>query len=117
MVQIYALLIEIVLTFAICFLVILYFRRFLHQILVELCGTEDRARFWLAFSNVLLIGFPITNSLGYRPTESAIQYMAFDLFSRISGNLVVFLITFFGIGVVISIFAFAAPKTNKTVSK
>ncbi len=49
------------------FLVVLYLRSRLDPILVDLCGTPERARFWTAFSNVALILVPMIRALGYRP--------------------------------------------------
>jgi hypothetical protein len=49
------------------FLVVLYLHSRLDPILVDLCGTLERARFWTSFSNVTLTLVPMIRALGYRP--------------------------------------------------
>ena len=64
---IFSFLIEVVLTLVISVLLVRYLRPYLRKVLIDLCGTEDRAQFWTAFSNILLIGMPIIFALNYRP--------------------------------------------------
>jgi hypothetical protein len=40
---------QIALTMIACLLIAGYIRPFLKQVLVDLCGTEQRAQFWTAF--------------------------------------------------------------------
>lgn len=44
-----------------------YLKAHLKNLLVELCGTEERASFWLAFSNVTLVLVPLIFALDYQP--------------------------------------------------
>lgn len=44
-----------------------YVKKHLKALLIELCGTEERASFWLAFSNVTLVLVPLIFALDYSP--------------------------------------------------
>jgi len=46
-----------------CLGVIFYFASHLRKLLIELCGTPERADFWLAFSNVMLLLVPVIFAL------------------------------------------------------
>ena len=43
----------------ISFVVVIYLRPHLRAILVELCGTAERAAFWVAFTNIAVCLFPL----------------------------------------------------------
>ena len=47
--------------------VVIYLRGHLRRLLVELCGTAERADFWMAFSNILLVLVPLAITLLYQP--------------------------------------------------
>ena len=47
--------------------VVIYLRPHLRKILVDLCGTESRADFWTAFSNVSLTLVPLICAMFARP--------------------------------------------------
>ena len=47
--------------------IVAYLRVPLHSILVELCGTRERAAFWVAFSNVTLALLPLMFAMEYTP--------------------------------------------------
>jgi len=49
-------LLQIIVTLVISLAVVIYFRPYLERILVDLCGTQDRAQFWVVFSSILLMG-------------------------------------------------------------
>ncbi len=42
---------------------VLYLRPHLRRILVDLCGTEPRADFWTAFTNIVLVLVPLVVAL------------------------------------------------------
>lgn len=46
-------------TFGAALTVVAYLNKPLHQLLIELCGTAERAAFWAAFSNVALVVTPL----------------------------------------------------------
>ncbi len=51
--------------------VAIYLRPHLKSILSELCGTSERARFWVAFSNVALVLFPLIFALNNWPDRES----------------------------------------------
>ena len=55
------------LTVAACLAVVLYLRPHLQRILLDLCGTQDRAAFWTAFSMVTLFLVPVIFAMHMRP--------------------------------------------------
>lgn len=110
-------LIQIVLTLIIVSLIVGYIRPFLKKVLVDLCGTEDRAQFWTAFSNILLIGLPLLFAMRYRPEAANIEDLFFNLAGRLSGNLGGLLLALVCIGIIVSFFALAAPKQPKVETK
>jgi hypothetical protein len=105
--------VQVVLTLIIGFLLVAYLRPVLYRILLDLCGNEVRAQFWLALSRILLIGLPCAFALAYRPEGSTPTDLFFDVAGRLSGNLGTFLVTLIGIGLVVSFFALVAPKPAK----
>ena len=108
---------EVTLTLIISALLVRYLRPFLRKILSDLCGTDDRAQFWTAFSNILLIGLPVLFALGYRPEAKNLEEFFFEVAGRLSGNLGGFLVALIGIGIIVSFFALVAPKPAKTETR
>jgi hypothetical protein len=102
--------IEIGLTVLSCALITGYLRPHLKRVLLDLCKTEDRAQFWTAFSNILLIGAPLIIALGFRPEASTFEATAFEIIGRLSGNLAGYLSALIGIGIIVSFFALVAPR-------
>jgi undecaprenyl pyrophosphate phosphatase UppP len=47
--------------------VIFYMRQPLRDVLVELCGTQQRAAFWVSFSNVAIALVPVIFAMQYTP--------------------------------------------------
>lgn len=110
-------LIQVTLTLIIVSLIVGYLRPFLKKVLVDLCGTEDRAIFWTAFSNILLLGLPLIFALNYRPESTNTEELFFNLIGKLSGNLGGLLVALIGIGIIVSFFALVAPKPVNAVSK
>jgi uncharacterized membrane protein YhaH (DUF805 family) len=107
-------LLEVILTLTICIFIVRYLRPFLSRILVDLCGTEERAQFWSVFSSIILVGLPLLISLTYQPEASSAEALFFEIARRISGNLMSFLIALIGIGFIVSFFALVAPRNKET---
>ena len=105
--------VQVVLTLLIGFLLVAYLCPFLYRILLDLCGNEERAQFWLAISRILLIGLPCAFALAYRPEGHTPVDLFFDIAAHLSGNLGAFLFTLMGIGLIVSFFALIAPKPAK----
>jgi len=59
------------LTLAVSSLVVCYLRKPLEKILVDLCGNQDRATFWTAFSAVALGFVPVIFALSDEPSSNA----------------------------------------------
>jgi hypothetical protein len=82
---------------------VLYLRRPLHAVLVDLCGTPERARFWTAFSNETLILVPVAFALGYDPEfgpKNAVLQVGGQLKFALLGEAFMLVV----IGLVLSIF-------------
>jgi len=105
-------LLQIVVTGAISLAVVLYLKKHLQRILIDLCGTQERAQFWVVFSSILLVGLPLIFSMGYNPMESAPEMLFFDAASQVRFNLLGFLMALLGIGGVVSFFALVAPRPS-----
>lgn len=110
-------LIEIILTLVISTLIVGYLRPSLQKTLTDLCGTDDRAKFWTAFSNVLLIGMPMIFALNYKPAAQTSEDLFFEVAGRLGGNLGGLIFAVIGIGIFVSFFALFAPKPMKVESK
>ena len=110
-------LIQVTLTLVITSLIVGYLRPFLRKVLVDLCGTKERAQFWIAFSNILLIGLPIIIALNYRPEANDAEELFFEVAGKLSGNLGGLLFAMFGTGLIVSFFALVAPKSTKIETK
>jgi hypothetical protein len=110
-------LIQIALTLAFTFIIVGYLRPCLRTVLTDLCKTVERAQFWTAFSNVLLIGMPVIFALNYKPEAAATEELFFEVASKLSGNLGGFLFALVAIGLVVSFFALVAPRPNPAESK
>ncbi|MGB0035335.1 MAG: hypothetical protein WBP79_07670 [Candidatus Acidiferrales bacterium] len=66
-------------TAAASILVVSYLHGPLLKLLEDLCGTDDRAKFWLAFSNVTLILTPLLFALHHRPSANSTSNSVFEL--------------------------------------
>ena len=111
--SIFAFLIEVVATFVICALTFRYLRPFLSRVLVDLCGTEERAQFWTVFSSIILVGLPLLFGLMYHPEARKSEELFFELTRRISVNLVGFMFALVGIGFIVTFFALVAPRAKE----
>ncbi|NJC96737.1 MAG: hypothetical protein C3F07_12875 [Anaerolineales bacterium] len=110
-------LVQLVLTFLIVFMIVGYLRPHLRKVLVDLCGTEERAQFWTAFSNILLIGLPVIFAMNYRPEFSNMEDLFFNVAGKLSGNLGGLLLALICIGIIVSFFALVAPRQPKAEAK
>ena len=102
--------IELSLTILACVLITNYLHPYLKRVLVDLCKTEERAQFWMAFSNILLIGLPSIIALGFHPQAFTSEAAIFEIIGRLSANLSGYLFALVGIGIIVTFFAMAAPR-------
>jgi hypothetical protein len=109
--------IQMLLTLLLVSMIVGYLRPYLRKVLADLCGTDERAQFWTAFSNILLIGMPLIFALNYRPETRNLEDLFFEVAGKVSGNLGGLLVALIGIGFIVSFFALVAPKPQKLESK
>ena len=114
---IFSFVVEVVLTLVISVILVGYLRPFLRKILLDLCGTEDRAQFWAAFSNILLIGLPIIFAFNFRPYAGTSEDLFFEMASKLSGNLGGLLIALIGVGFIVSFFALVSRRSVEAQPK
>ncbi len=104
---------QLALTILLAFLIVGYLRPFLHKILTDLCGTDERAQFWTAFSNILLIGMPVLLAMAYKPKAQTSEALFFEVAGKLSGNFGGLLFALVAVGVFVSFFALFSPKPAK----
>jgi hypothetical protein len=96
-------------TVAVGFIVVGYLKSTLRKILVDLCGTEDRANFWMAFANVTLILTPTAVALGARPEAGQNSPLTFQVGAQMEWALIGLVASIVTLGFVISLFIPRAP--------
>jgi hypothetical protein len=69
-----------------------YVKAPLRSLLIELCGTKERASFWLAFSNVTLVLVPLIFVLDYKPEFGPDKSMIFEMATQLKYALIGFVI-------------------------
>ena len=75
-------------TLAIGAAVVLYLRRPLRNILVELCGNEERAEFWTAFSAVVVGVVPVIFAMACHPVPGPDTPAVFELADQLKWGLI-----------------------------
>jgi hypothetical protein len=105
---------QMILTALTSFLLATYLRPHLKRVLIDLCGTEERAQFWTAFTNVILIALPAIFGMGFQPKSSDAQQMFFEIADQIKWNLLGFIAALMGAGFVVSFFALIAPRSKNS---
>lgn len=68
--------------------VIAYLRRPLEKILLELCGNQERAGFWTAFSAVSLGLMPVIFAIGCHPAPGPRSPAVFELAEQLKWGLI-----------------------------
>jgi len=79
---------DLTLAIVVCAGTALYLSRNLRLLLIELCGSTDRANFWLAFSNVSLVVVPLIFALDYRPEFGPEKLAVFEIAAHLKYTLV-----------------------------
>ncbi|HEX4543899.1 MAG TPA: hypothetical protein VH114_12075 [Candidatus Acidoferrum sp.] len=67
-----------------------YVKSHLSTLLVELCGTAERASFWLAFSNVTLVLVPLIFALDYKPEFGPDRNFVFEMATQLKHAIIGF---------------------------
>ena len=70
--------------------IVAYVRKHLRTLLVELCGTPERASFWLAFSNVTLVLVPLIFALDYEPQFGPGRNFIFEMATQLKHAIIGF---------------------------
>jgi len=98
------------LTMGVVFFALRYLRNPLEVILTDLCGTTDRARFWMSFSNVILFLVPFLLALDHRSGTFSWQTTIFDLSGQIEIAMIGFGVSVLVVGFIISRYV---PRTAR----
>jgi hypothetical protein len=103
------------LTMGVAFFVLWYLRSPLQAILTDLCGTNERARFWTAFSNITLFLVPFVLALDHRPTPDVHQSIVFAMSDQVELAVAGLIVSTVILGIVLSwhISRSQSPKTLK----
>ena len=109
--QIWFYLLSLVITLIASILIILFLRTWLKRVLLDLCGTEERAHFWTLFSVIMLVAMPFLLGMGYHPARQGTA-LFFEMASQIRSNMFSFLFALGAIGGVVTFFALVAPRPN-----
>jgi len=80
---------------------VLYIRKHLSALLIELCGTAQRASFWLAFSNVTLVLVPLIFALDYKPELGADRNFIFEMATQLKHAIIGFVLALGSLAVVL----------------
>lgn len=108
--------IGIVLTAAISFGVVIYMKAYLTAILVDLCGTIERAKFWMAFTNVMVLFTPVVFAMHFQPDPYEQANIAFQLSRQLEWALVGMLGALLIVGFVLARFIEQAARQPRLPS-
>lgn len=97
-------LVGLVITLSSTLLVVIYLRGPLKAILIDLCGTAERAAFWTAFSNVTLVLVPVTFALSDRPEAGSWPSLLFALGGQLESALIGLICSVVALGIVLNTF-------------
>ncbi len=97
-------LIGVSLTFVAAFSVVLCLRPSLNAVLVDLCGTRDRARFWTVFSTVVLVLMPMIFALEHPPQAGDRWQSVVQASQMLRDALTGLMAAVFGLGFVLSLY-------------
>jgi hypothetical protein len=100
------------LTVILSIVLVAYVKAPLRTLLVELCGTKERASFWLAFSNVTLVIAPMIFALDYKPEFGPEKTVILEMATQLKYALIGFVIALSALGVVLLRFI---PR-NRTIT-
>lgn len=102
MISITAFIAGVLLTAGVCLAIVVYLKPHLTSILIELCGSPERANFWMAFSNVTLVLFPLIFAIHQRPLPFLDEPALLQLSRQVEFALIGLLAGVLAIGFVLS---------------
>jgi hypothetical protein len=88
----------LLLTAVVSLSVMAYVQGPLRRILVELCGTDERAHFWMVFSNVTVVVVSLMAALQYRPEPAASSPALIEVASQLKWGLAGLAISMLALG-------------------
>ncbi len=91
-------------TIVICALVVWYLKPHLYNVLVDLCGTGERAKFWTVFSNIILMLVPIAFAMSYRPAVGQGIPAVFQVTDQLRWTLIGLSVSVIALGIVVGRF-------------
>ena len=97
-------LLGLAITVVLGFTVVRYLGSPLKQILVDLCGTEQRAQFWLVFSNVILILVPAVFAMQFHFSGGEDLPSVFQLTYQLKWSVVGLVTSILALGLILSMF-------------
>jgi hypothetical protein len=92
-----------------CIGLLAYVSKHLRTLLIELCGSVERAQFWLAFSNVALVLVPLISALNYRPQAGPDKAIIFEIAAQLQYALVGFVVALSFLALVLISFVRRTP--------
>lgn len=104
---------QLLITAGLCLALMAYLRPHLKRVLVDLCGTEERAQFWTVFANIMLVALPVIVGLGYAPEFVSLDAAFFEVIGQIKWNLFGFIFSLMCVGLAVGFFAMIAPRPAK----
>jgi hypothetical protein len=93
--------------------VILYLRKHLKHILIELCGTKKRADFWLTFSTIFLTLTPFLFAMTYQPSDADRPQVFFELVNQLRCGLSGIIGSLVLMGFMVTVFIVLRPRTQE----
>jgi hypothetical protein len=91
-----------------------YLKSHLRGILVDLCGNEQRADFWIAFSNVVLILVPSACAMQFRTEVDETIPAILQLNSELKWVFVGLIGSVMSIGAILALFISREPAGSKS---
>lgn len=88
-----AFLVDIAFVVALSVGIVAYVKSHLNSLLIDLCGTPERASFWLAFSNVTMVFVSLIFALDYNPEFGPDRNCLFERATQLKRAIVGFVIT------------------------
>jgi hypothetical protein len=75
-------------TLAISLTAVIYLKSSLRRLLCEVCGNDERAGFWTAFTNTVLLLVPLVFALQSQPSERPQTRILFELADQLKWGLI-----------------------------
>ncbi len=96
-----AFLVDVGLVAALSVGLVAYVKTHLKTLLIELCGTAERASFWLAFSNVTLVLVPLIFALDYKPEFGPDRNFVYEMATQLKQAIIGFVIALISLAVIL----------------